>query len=162
MVARAAGPGERNGFGNVTVGLHPGVPAADRARAVATSLDRARRRAADPRWALIRAADQRVPAVLMTLGVRTADLSTVPAVLSGNTVVSSVHRGPADLTLGGAPVVFSAGFPALSPAMGLTHGIIGLGTTVTVSATSAPAAVPDPDGYAARLGWALDQVAALC
>ena len=161
MVARAAAAGERNGFGNVTVGLHPGASTADRARAIATSLADARRRAADPRWALLRSAEDRVPAVLLRLGVRAADLSVAPATLSGNTVVSSVHRGPADLRLCGGEVVFSAGFPTVSPAMGLTHGVIGLGDRLTVSVTATAAALPDPDRYLAGLDGALDAVAAL-
>ena len=33
----------------------------------------------------------------------------------------SVNRGPADLTFGGRRVLLTAGFPALSPMMGLTH-----------------------------------------
>ena len=45
----------------------------------------------------------------------------VAALVTGNTVVSSVDRGPADLHFGEAPVVVTAGYPALSPMMGLTR-----------------------------------------
>ena len=88
------------------------------------------------------------------------DASVVPDSVTGTTVVSSVHRGTADLTLGGGPVRFTAGFPALSPVMGLTHGVHGIGDTITIGITSAHSAVPDPDGYAARVAGAVDEVRA--
>ena len=76
-----------------------------------------------------------------------------PAV-SGHTVVSSVNRGPADLSFGGRPVVLTAGFPALSPMMGLTHGVHGIGDAVAVSVHADPGVV-DVDDYLERLAHAL-------
>ncbi|MFC7755996.1 hypothetical protein [Tsukamurella soli] len=55
-------------------------------------------------------------------------------------------------------MAFTAGFPALSPAMGVTHGIHGIGEVVTLTVTSAPEALPDPDGYAALLAAAVDEL----
>ena len=74
--------------------------------------------------------------------------------VSGHTVVSSVNRGPADLSFGGRPVVLTAGFPALSPMMGLTHGVHGIGEAVAVSVHADPGVV-DVDDYLERLAQAL-------
>ena len=73
----------------------------------------------------------------------------------GNTVVSSVNRGAADLSFGGAPVVLTAGYPALSPMMGLTHGVHGIGDTVAISVHAAESAIGDVDAYVDRLDAAL-------
>lgn len=54
---------------------------------------------------------------------------------------------------------FTAGFPALGAVMHLTHGIHGLGDTVTVSIHADPLVLPDPDRYALLLDSALDEVA---
>ena len=82
-----------------------------------------------------------------------------PAVRSpmviGNTVVSSVNRGPADLRFGDAPVVVTAGYPALSPMMGLAHGVHGIGDTIAVSVHAAESAIGDVDEYVDRLDAAL-------
>ncbi len=69
-------------------------------------------------------------------------------------MVSSVYRGPADLSFGGSRVLFTAGFPALSPMMGLTHGVHGIGDTVAVSVHADPAVI-DVDQYLTRLSDAL-------
>ncbi|MBS4100813.1 WS/DGAT domain-containing protein [Tsukamurella paurometabola] len=159
MVARERRHGERNAFGNVSVPLYPGAPTAERAGHIAAALSAARERAASPLWRIVGAAEDAAPSALTVLGVRSFDPTVVPETMAGATVLSSVHRGPADLELLGGRSVFTAGFPALSPAMGLTHGVHGLGETVTVSATSSRTAVPDPDAYADLLAAALDEVA---
>ena len=74
--------------------------------------------------------------------------------VAGHTVVSSVNRGRADLRFGGAPVAFTAGFPALSPVMSLTHGVHGIGDTVAISIRADPVNV-DVDDYQDRLTHAL-------
>jgi len=53
--------------------------------------------------------------------------------------------------------VLTAGFPALSPMMGLTHGVHGIGDTVTISVHAAESAVADIDSYTARLAAALER-----
>jgi hypothetical protein len=75
--------------------------------------------------------------------------------VAGHTVVSSVNRGAADLSFGGAPVAFTAGFPQLSPMMSLTHGVHGIGRTVAISIRADPVNV-DVDEYRQRLARALD------
>lgn len=159
MVARERRPGERNAFGNVSVPLFPGTDAAERPGLIADALAAARARAASPLWRTVGAAEDAAPSVLAALGVRSFDPAIVPETMAGATVLSSVHRGAADLELLGGRSVFTAGFPALSPAMGLTHGVHGLGDAVTVSVTSSRTSVPDPDEYAALLAAALDEVA---
>ena len=71
-----------------------------------------------------------VPAPLLRWGMGRFDPTLRSPTVTGNTVVSSVNRGPADLRFGDAPVVVTAGYPALSPMMGLTHGVHGIGDTV--------------------------------
>ncbi|GAA1075854.1 wax ester/triacylglycerol synthase domain-containing protein [Tsukamurella spumae] len=161
MVARERRHGERNAFGNVSVPLYPDVPLGERPALIAGALDRARARAGSPLWRAVGAADEAAPSVLASLGVRAFDPAVRPTTMAGATVLSSVHRGPADLELLGGRSVFTAGFPALSPAMGLTHGVHGLGDAVTVSVTSSRTAVPDADHYSELLGAALDEVAQL-
>lgn len=73
------------------------------------------------------------------------------ATVTGNTVVSSVNRGAADLRFGAATVALTAGFPGLSPMMGLTHGVHGIGDTVAVSVHAADSAIGDIDAYVERL-----------
>ncbi|CNI51848.1 Uncharacterised protein [Mycobacterium tuberculosis] len=91
----------------------------------------------------------------MRWGVALFDPEARPAQVAGNTVVSSVNRGAAGLRFGDAPVVLTAGYPALSPLMGLTHGVHGIGDTVAISVHATEAAVADIDGYVQRLDAAL-------
>ncbi|MBY6411695.1 DUF1298 domain-containing protein [Rhodococcus sp. BP-252] len=155
--------GERhahNHFRNAGVDLFPDVDDIRvRARRIAESLDARRVRAEHPAMEAQARATELVPAVLLRWGIRQFDATAVPESVTGNTVVSSVARGPADLTLGGGPVRFTAGFPALSPVMGLTHGVHGIGDVVTFGVTSSESAVPDPDAYASLLDEAVDDVA---
>lgn len=153
-----AKPGARqahNHFGNVAVGLYPRLADAQRFSRIAADLDNARRRMAHP---AMRSADRAfalVPAALLRWGVSQFDADARPAQVAGNTVVSSVNRGAADLRLGTAPVVLTAGYPALSPVMGLTHGVHGIGDTVAISVHAAESAVADIDAYVELLGAAL-------
>ncbi|MGV8874316.1 MAG: WS/DGAT domain-containing protein [Rhodococcus sp. (in: high G+C Gram-positive bacteria)] len=162
-LAREARGGARNNFGNVGVGLHLDEPdILTRNRLVSADLTARRARANHPLSEAARAsqddAEAHVPAFLAEWGVAQFDPTAPPPTVTGNTVVSSVSRGAADLTLCGGSVRFTAGFPALSPAMSLTHGVHGIGNTVTVSITSNSAAVPDPDRYEALLRDAFHQV----
>ncbi|MBY4399785.1 DUF1298 domain-containing protein [Rhodococcus fascians] len=164
-VARTAAVGARNNFGNVGVGLFPAEPdLRTRSRLVAADLAERRARAGHPVSLTARASqnetERHVPAFLAAWGVAQFDPTAVPPTVTGNTVVSSVSRGAADLTLGGGHVRFTAGFPALSPAMSLTHGVHGIGDTVAISVTSNRAAVPDPDRYETLLRDGLDDVRA--
>ena len=95
------------------------------------------------------------PAPLLRWGVAQFDPTVRSPTVTGNTVVSSVNRGPADLRFGDAPVVVTAGYPALSPMMGLAHGVHGIGDTVAVSVHAAESAIGDVDEYVARLDAAL-------
>jgi WS/DGAT C-terminal domain len=153
-----AKPGVRhahNHFGNVIVGLYPELGRDARAERIANDLANGRRRFEHP---ATRSADQAfaaMPAALLRWGVSRLDPDLRPAQVDGNTVVSSVHRGPADLSFGGTPVVLTAGYPALSPAMGLTHGVHGIGDTVAVSVHAAESAVADVDAYLRLLDSAL-------
>ncbi|MBW0018773.1 MAG: DUF1298 domain-containing protein [Mycobacterium sp.] len=154
-MAKPGVPQAHNHFGNVVVGLYPALGPDARMRRIAADLANGRRRFAHP---ATRAADRAfaaVPATLLRWGVAQADPDARPAQVAGNTVVSSVHRGPADLSFGAAPVVLTAGYPALSPVMGLTHGVHGIGDTIAISVHSAATAVPDVDAYLELLDAAL-------
>jgi hypothetical protein len=96
-----------------------------------------------------------VPAPLLRWGVAQFDPDVRSPTVTGNTVVSSVSRGAADLRFGAAPVVLTAGYPGLSPMMGLTHGVHGIGDTIAVSVHAAESAIGDVDAYVARLEAAL-------
>ena len=139
-----------NDFHNVGVDLHADIADPEaRARAIADDIAAARAKdEREARRAQRRAADV-TPASLRALAVRQTDLWSSPENVTGVTVVSSVNRGPADLTLAGGHVLFTAGFPALSPAHAMTIGIHGIGSTITFSITTGSAV--DDDGEFARL-----------
>jgi hypothetical protein len=143
-----------NHFGNVGVGLHPGLPFQRRAARIAEELQQRRRRGDHLAFAAADRSLAAVPAPLLRWGVRQFDADARSPVVTGNTVVSSVDRGLADLTLGGRPVVLTAGYPALSPMMGLTHGIHGIGDAIAIS-VHADDSVVDVDDYLDRLAAAL-------
>lgn len=146
--------GANNNFRNVGVGLYPEFDQARRVERIVRDLAAHRLRGEHPATRASAAAFAAVPAALLRWGVRQFDPTVRSGEVIGNTVVSSVNRGPADLSFGGAAVRFTAGFPALSPMMSLTHGVHGLGDTVAVSVTCASATV-DADDYLARLAHAL-------
>jgi hypothetical protein len=150
-IAKTGVPQAYNHFANVTVGLYPDLDRQARRERIAADLADARARSQHP---AVRAADRAfaaVPAPLLRWGVSQFDPDVRPSQVSGNTVVSSVYRGPADLHFGAAPVLLTAGYPALSPAMGLVHGVHGIGDTVAISVHAAESAVADIDDYVARL-----------
>jgi hypothetical protein len=153
-----AKPGLRqahNHFGNVVVGLYPELAQDARVQRIAADLADGRRRFEHPATRSADRAFASVPAPLLRWGVAQFDPDARPALVAGNTVVSSVHRGAADLRFGEAPVVLTAGYPALSPSMGLTHGVHGIGDTVAISVHAAESAVGDIDAYLHRLDAAL-------
>ncbi|MFE1596311.1 wax ester/triacylglycerol synthase domain-containing protein [Nocardia sp. NPDC058705] len=138
----------RNNYRGLSIDLHIDEPDLRlRANLIAEELAARRERALNP---LLQAQDrvgEVVPSVLAVRDVERADLDHVPPALDGNTVVSSVYRGEADLTFAGAPVLFTGGFPALGTVMHVTHGVHGIGETVTLSVHSDRRAMPDPDRY---------------
>ncbi len=144
-----------NHFGNVGVGLYPELDVGERVGRIAEDLVRRRRRAAHPAMRADSRASAAVPASLLRWGVAQFDLDARSPTVTGNTVVSSVNRGAADLSFGGAPVVMTAGYPGLSPMMGLTHGVHGIGERIAVSVRAAESAIGDVDAYMARLEAAL-------
>jgi hypothetical protein len=149
-----AKPGVRqahNHFANVTVGLYPELNRQARVERIAADLADARRRFQHPATRASDRAFAAVPAPLLRWGVSRFDPDARPSQVSGNTVVSSVFRGPGDLRFGTSPVLLTAGYPALSPAMGLVHGVHGIGETVAISVHAAESAVGNVDDYLARL-----------
>jgi WS/DGAT C-terminal domain/Wax ester synthase-like Acyl-CoA acyltransferase domain len=144
-MAKPGVPQAYNHFGNIVVGLYPQLGLDVRVERIATDLANGRRRFAHPATRSADRAFASVPAALLRWGVSLFDPDVRPTQVLGNTVVSSVNRGPADLSFGGAPVVLTAGYPALSPSMGLTHGVHGIGETIAISVHAAESAFPDPD-----------------
>ena len=152
--------GQRNNFRNAAIELHPeSTGAGERMARIAEEVAVARRFVADPDPVAVaaRRAESATPAFLAHWGVRQLEADTPPSTVTGVTVVSSVNRGPADLMLAGGAVRFTAGFPALSPAQGLTHGVHGIGLTVAISVTASPEIV-DVESYIARRRRGLDRV----
>lgn len=155
-------PGARNNFRNVAVDLHVETDdAGERMAMIADEVTAAQRAASapDPVAEAAGRAESATPAFLAHWGVRQLDVRTRPATVTGVTVVSSVNRGAADLILAGGQVLFTTGFPALSPAQGLTHGVHGIGHAVAISVTTSPEIV-DADSYLGMLRRALDRVTA--
>lgn len=153
-----AKPGVRqanNHFGNVVVGLYPQLDRDARAQRIATDLANGRRRFEHPAPRSTDRAFAAMPAPLLRWGVSLFDPDARPAQVLGNTVVSSVNRGPADLHFGDVPVVLATGCPTLGPAMGLTHGLHGIGETIAISVHAAESAIPDIDAYLELLNAAL-------
>jgi hypothetical protein len=147
-----------NHFGTAGVGLHPDVDRTRRADRIAADVDARRRRAAHPAMRASELAFAATPAPLLRWGISQFDPHVRLAAVTGNTVVSSVNCGPADFAFGGAPVTIAAAFAGLSPMMGLTHVVVGVGDTVTIGVHAAESALGGPDGldeYAARLEAAL-------
>jgi hypothetical protein len=52
-------------------------------------------------------------------------------------------------------VTLACAFPGLSPMMGLTHAVCGVGDTISLSVHAAESAVGDIDAYVERLEAAL-------
>jgi WS/DGAT C-terminal domain len=150
-MAKPGVPQAHNHFANVTVGLYPELSPQARLQRIAADLADARRRSEHPAVLAADRAFAAVPAPLLRWGVSLFDPEVRPSQVSGNTVVSSIYRVPTDLRLGGAPVLLTAVYPGLSPAMGLTHGVWGAGDMVTVSVHAAESAIGDIDDYVARL-----------
>lgn len=147
-----------NHYGNVAVDLHPEVPLATRAARIAADLDARRRRAEHPANRAGDLAFAAMPAPLLRWGVGKFDPTARSSSVTGNTVVTSVNRGAADLGFGGAPVVVTSDVPALSPMMGLVHGVHGIGDAISVSVHARESAIGGEaglDGYVERLAAAL-------
>jgi hypothetical protein len=147
-----------NHFGNVGIGLYPELAADERSTRIAADLDARRRRAGHPAMRAADLAFGATPAPLLRWGMERFDPDLRVAAVTGNTVVSSVNCGAADFAFGGAPVVLAAAFAGLSPMMGLTHVVVGIGDTVTIGVHAAESAVGGLDGldaYVARLETAL-------
>ncbi|WP_167456267.1 wax ester/triacylglycerol synthase domain-containing protein [Nocardia neocaledoniensis] len=151
----------RNSYRGLSIDLHVDEPdLARRAALIAADLATRRARALNPLLAVQGWVTEAVPALLTARDVARADLDVVPETIDGNTVLSSVYRGPADLAFAGAPVLFTGGFPALGTVMHLTHGLHGIGETITLSVHFDAAVLADPDRYLALLAAALDEVVA--
>jgi hypothetical protein len=154
-MAKTGARQSHNHFGNVGVGLYPELPFGERAGHIAEDLDRRQQRAGHPAMAAADRAVAAMPAPLLRWGVGHFDPAVRSPTVTGNTVVSSVNRGPADLCLGDSRVVLTAGYPALSPMMGLTHGVHGIGDTIAISVHAAESAIGEIDAYVERLDAAL-------
>jgi hypothetical protein len=154
-----AKPGVRyafNHFEAVGVGLHPYAGSlAERLELIARDLRTSRIHHEHAAFAANERVFAALPAPLRWWGVRRLDPDARPAMVRGNTVVSSVHRGPADLRFGGCPVTLTCGYPSLSPVMGLTHGVHGIGDTLAVIVNTTESVITDLDEYTDRLTAAL-------
>ena len=154
-MARAGVRQANNYFGNVGVGLYPELDSGERVDRIGEDLAQRRRRAGHPAMLAASRAFAAVPAPLLRWGVGQFDPALRSPTVTGNTVVSSVNRGLADLHFGELPVLLTAGYPGLSPMMGLTHGVHGIGDTIAISVHAAESAIGDVDAYVERLDAAL-------
>jgi hypothetical protein len=136
-----------NHFGNITVGLYPELGFDARVQRIGTDLANGRRRFDHPASISADRAFACVSATLLRWGVSKYDPDVRPGQVAGNTVVTSIYSGVADLSFGNAAVVLAAVHATLSPLMSLTHGIHGIAETVTISVHATDSAVPDLDNY---------------
>lgn len=151
-IGRGGTGNAHNNFHTAAVDTHREITdRGRRADAVAASIEDARRRDAAPGRTASRLATEATPAFLMRWGTQAFDPAARSPVVTGHTVVSSVNRGAADLTLAGGRVLFTTGFPALSPMQGVTHGVHGIGSKVALSVTTSRQVLPDIDGYVSAL-----------
>ena len=151
----------RNNFRNVGIDLHTDEPDLGvRARKIREALEQRSVRAEHPLMSAQAEVNRGLPAPMVRYEVAQWPLFDIPPTVIGNTVVSSVNRGTDDLRLAGGQVTFTAGFPALSPSMSLTHGVHGIGDALTISILSSPDVMPDIDRYEALLRDALGEVIA--
>ena len=150
-MAKPGLPQAHNHFFNVTVRLYPELNRQHRIERIGADLADARSRSRHPAAGAADRAFAAVPAPLLRWGISLFDPDVRPSQVSGNTVVSSVFRGPGDLRFGDTGVLLTAGCPTLSPAMGLVHGVHGIADTVAVSVHAAESAIGDIDDYVARL-----------
>lgn len=155
-VARSGVAHAYNHVDSAVVGLYPDIASRDqRIHRIASDLVDARRRSQHPAAVADDRVFEAVPAVLRRLGVWRLDTGRRPMLVPANTVVSSVDRGQADLSFGGCPVLFTAGYPALLPILTLAHGVHRLGDSVTISVHAATGSMSDADEYVDRLDAAL-------
>jgi hypothetical protein len=159
MMAKALPRRAYNHFGTAGVGLYPDLAAGERGEQIAADIAARRQRAAHPAMRAADIAFAATPAPLLRWGTGQFNPDVVLAEVTGNTVVSSVNGGAADFGFGGAPVVLTAAFPGLSPLMGLTHCVSGIGDTISIGVCAAESALGDfprgLDDYVARLEQAL-------
>jgi WS/DGAT C-terminal domain len=140
-----------NHFGNVGVGLYPELAEPERGERIAADLDARRRRGAHPAMRMADLAFAATPAPLLRWGMDRFDPDVRVEKVTGNAVVSSVNCGAMDFGFGGAPVTLACAFPGLSPMMGLTHAVCGVGDTISLSVHAAESAIGDIDAYVERL-----------
>ena len=130
-------------------------PSRERGVRIAADLDARRRRAAHPAIRMADLAFAATPAPLLRWGMDRFDPDVRVEKVTGNAVVSSVNCGAMDFDFGGAPVTLACAFPGLSPMMGLTHAVCGVGDTISLSVHAAESAIGDIDAYVERLDAAL-------
>ncbi|MGX9790290.1 DUF1298 domain-containing protein [Mycobacterium sp. MMS18-G62] len=154
-----AKPGMRysyNHFDAVGVGLHSAATSrGERIRLIAGELQACRTYREHPAVVAGERVFEAVPGPLRRWGVKRLNPNARPEMVRGNTGVSSVHRGPADLQFGGCPVTLTCGYPALSSVLGLTHGVHGIGDTIAISVNTTSSIIGDFDEYMDRLAVAL-------
>lgn len=154
-IAREVVAGQRNNFFTAGIDLRVDLDVEARVKAIAAQIAHAQTRDRQPVRVAERRAAAQSPAILESLAVAMSAASPPPAHVAGTTVVSSVNRGAADLTLAGGKVLFTGGFPALSAVHGLTHGVHGIGDTVTISVAARSMEPATLDRYVAELSAVL-------
>ena len=144
-----------NHIGPASIGLHADAPSRDeKVRRIVSDLMDWRRRSLHPAFAAEEAAFATIPAPVRRLAIKRIRPDRRSALVPAHTVVSSVDRGPMDLSFGGRPVVYTMGFPALLPISSLVHGVHSIGDTVAITVHASTPQV-DVDDYLARLDTAL-------
>lgn len=100
-----------NHFGNVVIGLYPQLQLGTRVEPIGAELADAHRRFGHPAGPLRRPGFCFSSRPAPALGVARFTGEAKPLPVTGNTVVSSLRRGAADLRFGDAPVIPTADTP---------------------------------------------------
>ena len=141
-------PQARNYSGPEFIRLHPEATAREtRAGLIAREIEVCQRRRSHPAFTADELALEALPGPVL----RWVATRAKPATVMAHTVVSSVNRGAADFAFGECPVIMTCGYPFLTPNIGLTHGVHGIGDVVAISVHTTESVITDIDGYLDRL-----------
>lgn len=144
-----------NHFDQTWIGFHPDAPTRDeQIRRITDDFAAWHRRTQHPSYDIASAPSEAIPAAVRRLAIKLARIDGGRELVPAHTTVSSVDRGPADLSFGGCSVAFTTGFPALVPISSLSHGVHVIGRTVAIG-VHASAPQVDVDDYLDRLDAAL-------
>ncbi|MFE3293237.1 wax ester/triacylglycerol synthase family O-acyltransferase [Rhodococcus sp. NPDC059234] len=154
-----------NRFSVLSVDLHTDIAdPAERLRAIQVSARAEKEELENREGSQIGSSLDALPAPYMRMALR-ADARARrarPVVVGGNTLISNVGRGAADVQLVGAPVVDAFGILPITDGAGLSHFVASMADRLTITFTADAVMMPDLDRYALLLRDAFTELADGC